>query len=113
MIRVGLIGCGFIAKKHLKTLTRFDEVTLVAVSDLSHKNKREAVDLYQIEGKRQLSVSFFKNFQDVLKNKEFDVVIISVISGFHAEIAEHFLEYVKVDIVEILIALSLADFKDN
>src|SRR5690625_860361 len=112
MIRVGLIGCGFIAKKHLKTLTRFDEVTLVAVSDLSHKNMREAVDLYQIEGKRQLSVSFFKNYQDLLKNKEIDVVIVSVISGLHAEIAKHSLKYGKDVIVEKPLALSLADIED-
>jgi len=112
MIQVGLIGCGFIAKKHLKTLTRFDEVTLAAVSDLSHKNMREAVDLYQQEGKRQSSVSFFKNYQDLLKSKEIDVVIVSVISGLHAEIAKHALKYGKHVIIEKPLALSLADIED-
>lgn len=112
MIRVGLIGCGFIAKKHLKTLTRFDEMDLISVSDLKQDNMKEVVNLYQKEINRKTVVVCYTDYHDLLKHSKVDLVIISVVSGLHAEIIKKSLSYGKHIIVEKPLALSLKDIDE-
>lgn len=112
MMHVGLIGCGFIAEKHLKTLARFDEITLTAVSDLRQDHMEKAADLYCQEARCSVSVSYYKDYHDLLDCSTIDVVIISVASGLHAEIAKKALKCGKHIIVEKPLALSLKDIRE-
>ncbi|WP_232517636.1 hypothetical protein [Bacillus glycinifermentans] len=46
-IRFGLIGCGYISKKHLFTLSGCPEAELAAISDVTEERMAEAADYYQ------------------------------------------------------------------
>src|SRR5690625_5642355 len=81
MIRVGLIGCGYIAHKHIETLTQLQDVTLKAISDI-HFNKMESIaSLYKDFGGENRSITFFENYKDLLADKDIDLVIVAVFSG--------------------------------
>src|SRR5690625_6687529 len=89
MIRVGLIGCGYIAHKHIETLTQLQDVTLKAISDI-HFNKMESIaSLYKDFGGENRSITFFENYKDLLADKDIDLVIVAVFSGLHARSEEH------------------------
>lgn len=109
MLRVGLIGCGFISKKHVKTLARFDTMSLVAVSDIEQEKMKETVSLYKQEKKSHASLSLYENYNQLLEDQSVDLVIISVISGLHAEVAKKVLQSGKHVVVEKPLALSLQE----
>lgn len=109
MINIGLIGCGYISGKHIKTMTRFKEYQLVAVSDLQDQRMEETIQLYRQSKNEQTTITQYKNYQDLLLDSQIDTVIISVISGLHAEIAKQAIMHGKHVIVEKPLALSLHD----
>jgi len=112
MIRVGLIGCGYIAHKHIETLTQLQDVTLKAISDI-HFNKMESIaSLYKDFGGENRSITFFENYKDLLADKDIDLVIVAVFSGLHAEITKQAILYDKHVIVEKPLALSIQDAEE-
>ena len=108
MLRVGLVGCGFISEKHLKTMSRLNELSLVAVSDIRQERMEKVVRHYQSLDK-QMTISRYTDYHDLLEARNIDIVIISVVSGLHAEIAIKALQQGKHVIVEKPLALSLQD----
>lgn len=110
MLTVGLIGCGYISSKHIQTLSRFQSISLVAVSDIDRNKMQEAVTLYQREtNNREQSILCFTDYQEMLKDDRIDVIIIAVVSSLHAAIAKAALQAKKHIIVEKPLALSLRD----
>lgn len=109
MIRAGLIGCGFIASKHVKTLSRFDAISIAAVCDIQEERMKAVADLYQQQKGDHTSIALYQNYQDLLMQSDIDIVIISVVSGLHAEIARQALKSGKHVVIEKPLALSLAD----
>lgn len=112
MIRTGMIGCGYIAHKHVKTLSRFSEISLTAVCDVEQEKMKEAAALYQIEKGADCEISFYKDYLDLLKDPRLDIVIISVISSLHAKITKEAIRHGKHVIVEKPLALSIKEADD-
>ncbi|HAM80933.1 Gfo/Idh/MocA family protein [Ornithinibacillus bavariensis] len=108
-LSIGLIGCGYIAKKHLETISQLDEVELIAVSDIDGNKMDEAILLYnQLTGINRI-IKKFNNFYDLLEDKNIDIVVIATVSGLHAKIASESLVHHKHVILEKPFALSVAD----
>jgi|SRR5690625_361715 len=109
MLRIGLIGCGYIANKHLNTIVQSDNILLTAVSDIQKEKMEEAVHSYQKNNKKNKPITLYENYHDMLIDPKVDAVVIAVISGLHAEIAKKALKHGKHIIIEKPLALSLQD----
>ncbi|NPC91836.1 Gfo/Idh/MocA family oxidoreductase [Bacillus sp. WMMC1349] len=104
-IHFGLIGCGYMSKKHLAALGKCQDAILLAVSDIEKKRMREAVGCHP-------STSHYQDYTELLCDPQIDAVIIAVISGLHAEIAKQSLLAGKHVILEKPMTLSLKDAND-
>src|SRR5690625_1447511 len=109
MLRVGLIGCGYIAHQHLQTLANFNELQLVAVSDIQRERMTACIHDYNEENGTDYSITPYENYNDMLKDESIDVVIICVMSSMHADIAQQALHHNKHIIIEKPLALSLSE----
>ncbi|MDG5473645.1 Gfo/Idh/MocA family oxidoreductase [Jeotgalibacillus sp. ET6] len=109
MLKAGIIGCGYISKKHLDTLLRIDRVELGAVSDVEQSRMQAACDYYKKHKKTDTTIRQHTNYIDLIQNKEIDIVVIAVISGLHSKIAKEALTAGKHVIIEKPLALSIKD----
>lgn len=102
-LRVGLIGCGDIARLvHLPLLTRLPDVILSALAE-SDPQRRE-------EGRRRVpSAAVYASYEDLLETSDVDAVVICVPSALHAEVAIAALEKGKHVYLEKPLATTLAD----
>lgn len=83
MLKIGIIGCGGIAKgKHLPALARIESVELVAFCDLILARAEEAKELYGVETTRT-----FSDYREMLANTELDVVHVCTPNSSHAELS--------------------------
>ena len=77
-ISVGIIGIGRIGKIHLKNLFyHFKSIKIEAISDTNEKLKK-LCKKYNI-GK------FYKSYQDLIKDKSIDAVLICSPTSFHSK----------------------------
>jgi|SRR5690625_3202970 len=111
-MRVGLIGCGFIAQKHVKTVAQFNELELIAVSDINQKKMGNISSLYEETMGGNPSITFYQNYEQLLQDSRIDVVIIATISHLHAKMAKEAIRNEKHVIVEKPFSLSLQDADD-
>jgi len=109
MIRIGLIGCGYISKRHIQTLCLFDDMSLTAVSDLQPAKMEAAIQLYGEKEGMNKSISRHQDYHTMLRDPNVDAVIICTLSSLHAEIAKKALIQGKHIIIEKPIALSLKE----
>lgn len=114
MIRFGIIGCGFIAKKHVETIAKFPNIKLTAVSDVSFKPMKQLVTKYRIHlvTTERNDIKFYTDYQSLLNNPDIDIVLVSVYSGLHAKITKAALQKRKHVLLEKPLALSLQDAID-
>lgn len=80
IVNFGIVGCGYIAGKHVKALEQIADARLVAVCDSDHKR---LISFYEKYG-----VSSYENYDEFLKDPEIEAVIICTPSGFHATMGE-------------------------
>lgn len=99
-MKFGIVGCGFIAKKHATAIQNIEGAELVAVCDKVESMMQPYIDEYGAKGYTELS--------DMLKS-DVDVVCICTPSGFHANLAVEIAEAGKHIIVEKPIAMNLDD----
>lgn len=109
VVQFGLIGCGYISKKHIKALAESEGARLAAVSDLNIERMEEAKAYYKTWSKRNPSPKSYEDYHDMLWNPEIDAVIISTFSGLHAEMARVALEHGKHVVLEKPMALSIRE----
>src|SRR5690625_3527937 len=109
MIRIGLIGCGYISKRHIQTLCLFDNISLTAVSDLQPAKMEAAIQLYGEKEGMNKSISRHQDYHTMLRDPNVDAVIIGTLSSLHAEIAKKALLHGKHIMLEKPIALSLKE----
>lgn len=77
-IKIALVGCGRIAKSHLRAITEHEQhLNLVAICDNSDV-VRQAVG-------EQLGVPVFEELSDMLKAVDIDIVTLCTPSGIHAK----------------------------
>ncbi|HWR51786.1 MAG TPA: Gfo/Idh/MocA family oxidoreductase [Bryobacteraceae bacterium] len=79
-LRIGVIGCGGMATGHMESLVRMrqtDNIDIVAVCDLYQKRLDKAAAL--TSGKP------YKNYHELLANKDIDYVLIATPEHWHAQ----------------------------
>ena len=96
MIKVGLIGCGFMGTMHANCYKNIDGVTLSAVADLRREKAEELASGAEI----------FSDGLDLIKNADVDVIDICLPTYLHAEYAIKAMEKVKYLFVEKPVALT-------
>lgn len=74
MLKVGLVGVGGISAGHISAWDSFKEAELVALCDIRPEQMKE------YKGKKH-----YTDFDEMLKNEEFDIVDICLPSYLHAE----------------------------
>ncbi|RLB72156.1 MAG: gfo/Idh/MocA family oxidoreductase [Deltaproteobacteria bacterium] len=102
-IRIGLVGCGRIAKRHSELLgyNQIKGACLTAVCDLV-KEKSEKIGA-------AFNVPYYTNMHEMMKKEALDAVSILTPSGIHAENVIELAPYQKHLIVEKPMALTLDD----
>ena len=93
MLRVGVIGTGSISEFHITPYVENDEVELVALCD-NNEDRLGKV------GRQHGITALYTDYQELLQNREIDVVSICTWNNRHAEIAIAALEAGKHVLVE-------------
>ncbi|MBS4206303.1 Gfo/Idh/MocA family protein [Lederbergia citrea] len=109
VVRFGLIGCGYISKRHLFALASSKGTLLTAVSDLNHERMEEAKKYYQTLLGQEYPIKNYKNYKEMLEDDHIDAVIISSFSGLHAQMANAALLASKHVVLEKPMALSIKE----
>lgn len=92
MLKIGIIGCGKAAERHLKIYKALSsEVKVVAVSDISS----ERANYFASE----LSAKAYTDFQEMLKKEAIDVVDLALPSGLHGKVGELILKKYKLHLL--------------
>lgn len=77
-VRLGVIGLGGMGQGHLENIRDILETQLTAVSDVDTEITKKISEKYKVPG--------FTNYEDLLKSKLVDAVIIATPHYFHPEI---------------------------
>lgn len=104
LLHFGIIGCGKIFDRHAESIIKIPEAKLFAVSDINGDRLKEVEKQYSIP-------CTYKNYIDLLSNKEIDVVVICAPSGLHSLISLSALKAGKHVLCEKPMALNVADAK--
>lgn len=76
-LNLGIVGLGYQGKIHLRNCLRIKETKLLGVADVSEKALKFA---------RKLGVkNVYTNYDDLLKNKQLDAIVISLPNFLHLE----------------------------
>jgi predicted dehydrogenase len=97
----GLIGCGRIARNHLKAITSLPEAQLAAVCDIDPGRLTEAADQYGSHA--------YSDYREMLQDPAVQLVNICTPSGLHAKIAVDAMNAGKHVLVEKPMAMSLKE----
>lgn len=111
-IRFGIIGCGFISKRHLDAIAHCQNAKLVAVSDIQKERMNEAITYYKNASNTHETIKQYTTYTDMVESEEVDAVVICTISGLHAEMAKISLIAGKHVILEKPMTLSLKEADD-
>ncbi|MFZ5945169.1 MAG: Gfo/Idh/MocA family protein [Bacillota bacterium] len=78
MLKIGIIGCGRIAKNHFEALSKLGNVEVVACCDIIGERAEKAAATY--------GVPFWtKNYEEMLQKKDINLISICTPSGLHPE----------------------------
>ena len=101
-LKFALVGCGRIARKHIDALKDLGEAELVSLCDTNEKRAKEYGE--------QLGISYYNNYDEMLKKEKVDIVNILTPSGLHARHTVDIVrKYQKHIVVEKPMALKLND----
>ena len=101
MIKVGLIGCGFMGNMHANCYKNIDGVKLVAVADLRKEKAEEIAD----------GATIYSDGIDLINNADVDVIDICLPTYLHAKYALMAMEKVKYLFVEKPVTLTSDEAK--
>ena len=99
MIKVGLIGCGFMGSMHANCYKNIEGVELVALADIRREKAEELA--------KGTNAEIFGDGKDLLKKADVDVVDICLPTFLHAEYGVLAMEKVKYVFIEKPIALTV------
>lgn len=107
MLKIGLVGCGRISRKHIEAIAANGDICeLAAVADLIPAKMDAAAALYS--EKTGKDVRKYRDYQEMLQ-EEIDIISIATESGYHAQHALASLQAGKHVLVEKPMALSISD----
>jgi predicted dehydrogenase len=99
-LNFAITGCGRISKKHIEAIGKIPGAQLYAVCDSNIEKADGAVD--------SAYVKRFRDFEDLIADKEIDVVNICTPSGLHTDMAIRAMECGKNVILEKPMAMDIA-----
>ena len=76
LVKIALVGCGRISRNHFDAIRKIDGLTLTAVADIVPERARGAGE--------QENVPAFFSLDEMLREADCDVVVVSTPSGLHA-----------------------------
>ncbi|MCM3213144.1 Gfo/Idh/MocA family protein (plasmid) [Niallia taxi] len=86
-LRYGLIGVGNNAvKKHLTNYAMLSNVELVAISDINMEHAEKVAERFAIS-------KVYKNYQDMIKEENLDIVSVTTPNSLHADITIYALQH--------------------
>ncbi|MGJ7044332.1 Gfo/Idh/MocA family protein [Thermoanaerobacterium thermosulfurigenes] len=87
-IRIGIIGCGGIANgKHMPSLSKLDNVEMVAFCDVKEEKALKAAKDYGVDGAKT-----YNDYRKLLEDKSIDVVHVCTPNKSHSDITVDALE---------------------
>lgn len=86
MLKIGIIGCGTIAKKHISFIRQIPNAEVTAISDPIEPNLTAIGDKYKIGAR-------FSDFRQMITTNALDVVHVLTPPNFHVEIAQYALNH--------------------
>lgn len=110
-MRYALIGCGRIAKNHVKAVVA-NKLEFVAVCDILPEKMDDILDVRrQVSGvsNEKSVVKKYTDYKQMIAENQLDLVSIATESGIHAEIACYCIEQGINVIIEKPMAMSIAD----
>src|SRR5437763_15694689 len=82
--RVGLIGCGWYGKIDILRLIQVAPVEVVSLCDVDSKMLNEAADIFATRQASHKRPRLFKDYREMLKEKDLDIVEIATPDHWHA-----------------------------
>ncbi len=103
MIKLALVGCGRIAKRHSDLLggEQIEGASLVSVCDINHNKALSIGDKYNVPA--------YFDMDKMMSSEKIDMVVVLTPSGLHAEHVVNLSKYGKHIMVEKPMALTLND----
>jgi predicted dehydrogenase len=103
MIKIALVGCGRIAKRHSDLLggEQIEGASLVSVCDINHNKALSIGDKYNVPA--------YFDMDKMMSSEKIDMVVVLTPSGLHAEHVVNLSKYGKHIMVEKPMALTLND----
>lgn len=105
-MKYALIGCGRIATNHVKAVLN-NKLEFVAACDVEISQIRTLLEKHNLE--KDLSIRYYTDYKEMIKENQLDLVAIATESGIHAEIALYCIEHGVNCIIEKPIAMSMDD----
>lgn len=78
MLKIGLIGCGRISENHFEAIASQKSAECIACCDIIEDRAQAAAEKYNIP-------NYTTNYEDMLSNKDIDIISICTPSGLHPE----------------------------
>ena len=103
MKNVCIVGCGAISGVHIESIKNCRNAVLYGICDVDESKKKKADDL---------SVAFFKDFDDALADKNIDSVHICTPHCLHADMIKKALGQGKTVVCEKPCAITTAEFEE-
>lgn len=103
--KFGVIGYGFIGRRHVDTLKSFEEADCVAVCDINPLRRKEVKEKYP-------DMDIYEDAAEMLKREDMDGVIISANNNQHKKLVLMAAKAGKQILVEKPAALSVAEFDE-
>ncbi|HHT64690.1 MAG TPA: Gfo/Idh/MocA family oxidoreductase [Clostridiales bacterium] len=80
VLKVGIIGTGWISNQHINGYLQCDHVEIAAVADINENAAREVMRKYNLDCK------YYSDYKKLLANSEIDAISICVPNAFHSEV---------------------------
>ena len=103
MLKVGLIGCGFMGAMHANCYKNIEGVELVAFADLRKEKAEELA--------AGTNATIYSDGKDLIASADVDIIDICLPTYLHAEYAMAAMDKVKYVFVEKPVALTVAEGK--
>lgn len=87
-LKIGIVGCGWIAEKHIESYKQMDDVEIVAAADFIPGKAEAFMKRYGVEG-----VHYYPSHKEMIDNEELDGISICTYNTQHAEPTIYALEH--------------------
>ncbi len=104
-VRLGLIGCGVIGRKHLEAARDLQGAGIVAIADLDKKLLGEVASAFEIEQTTTQA-------DDLIEDPDIDGIVVALPTGVRTPIARRVLENGKHLLVEKPVAMNAGEVED-